>query len=110
MSKTNRIIIENTEEEKFSFQLQAGNGKRLLYSKPLATKDACLSAIDTTKRLIKEQKNFTVKKTEEFEPYFVIEDGEIEITSRIYASKANLREALPNIQRNIETAVIEDRT
>ena len=104
-----KIIIERIDDEKFYFHLKSRNGKKLLLSSRFDSKDDCHRAISIAKELLKDKRNIVLKKTVELEPYFVIENERLQIRSLTYASHANLKESIDNIQRLINEARIVDR-
>lgn len=98
--------------DKFHFNLKAGNGEVILSSQMYTTKDAAENGIASVKANSADDANFERKTAKDDSPYFVLKAANAQVigSSEMYSSEAARDNGIESVKTNGPTAATDDKT
>lgn len=107
-----KFEIKKSKNEKFLFNLKAGNGQIILSSEMYETKAACENGIESVKKNAPDDNRYERKTSTGGEPYFVLKAGNGQEIGRseMYTSTAGMENGIESVKTNAPSAATEDST
>ena len=107
-----KFEITSRKNGEFQFNLKASNGQVILTSQGYTTKASCLNGVESVKKNSQEDKRFEVKVSSNGKPFFnlMATNGQVIVTSQMYASETTMKNGIASVKRNAPDAVIVDLT
>lgn len=104
--------LKKSENDKFMFNLKAGNGEIILTSELYQTKAAAENGIESVKKNVSNDTNFVRKMSLKGEAYFVLKATNKQIIgkSEMYKVASNMEKGIASAIKNSADAVIKDVT
>lgn len=104
--------IRSAANDRFFFNLKAGNGEIILTSGLFPTIAAATTAIDAVKLHAPTEANFERKVAANDKPYFLLRNanGETLGRSEQYASTSSMENGIKSVMRNAAIAGVKDLT
>ncbi len=100
--------IKTTANDKWMFNLKAGNGEIILTSELYTTKAACQNGIESVQKNSPLVERYEIRESRKGEPYFVLKAANHQIIgqSEMYSSMAACKNGIASVQANGPTTVI----
>ena len=107
-----KFEITTRKNGEFQFNLKATNGQVILTSQGYASKDTCLSGVESVKKNCKDEARFDKKVAADGSPFFnlVATNGQIIGSSQMYANEVNRDNGIASVMSNAPEAEIVDLT
>lgn len=107
-----KFVITRKECGKFQVILKLETGFILLKSREYAAKTSCKKAIERIRISARQADNFQKKVTVNWEPYFYLKEasGRIIGISEIHATNLSREQAIINMKKRTQSALIEDQS
>lgn len=104
--------IKTTSNDRFVFNLKAGNGEVVLTSNIFPTKEEAAAVIASVKSNAPFDGQYERKVGSNDKPYFVLKatDGQVLGRSEMYSSHSSMENGIKSVMRNAATATIKDLT
>lgn len=105
-----KFEIKKSKNEKFYFNLKAGNGQIILTSQMYETKASCHTGIESVKKNGVEEKHFERLQNKNGEPYFVLKalNGQEIGRSEFYSGNAAMENGIESVIKNApESPIVE---
>ncbi len=104
--------LKKTKDDKFSFNLKAGNGEIILTSETYSSKSAAQNGIDSVKSNAAVDERYERKVATNGQNYFVLHAANKEPIghSEMYSSKAAMDNGIASVKTNAPTATTKDLT
>ncbi len=107
-----KFEIKKSRNEKFLFNLKAGNGQIILTSELYESKSACENGIESVKKNSGDDNRYERRNSTKGEPYFVLKAGNGQEIgkSEMYSSSAAMENGIESVKTNAPSAPAEDLT
>lgn len=107
-----RYVLKQSSDEKFMWNLKAGNGEIILTSQRYTTKAAAQNGIASVRRHAPYDHYYERKTASDESPYFVLKaaNGEVIGTSEMYATTSGRDQGIDSVKRNGPHAEVVDIT
>jgi uncharacterized protein YegP (UPF0339 family) len=107
-----KFVLKSTGKGKFSFNLQAGNGRVILSSESYTSKDAAKDGIASVRKYAESDGNFERRTAKNKQPYFVLRAGNLEVIgkSEMYTALRSAEKGISSVKAHAVSAVFEDLT
>lgn len=104
--------IKTTSNDRFVFNLKAGNGEVILTSGTLPTREEVAAVIASVRSSAPFDGQYERKVGANDKPYFVLKavDGAVLGRSEMYSSHSSMENGIKSVMRNAATAAIKDLT
>lgn len=104
-------VFQSDKNEKYYFNLKAGNGQIILSSQAYATKDGCMNGIESVKTNSADD-NFEQKEAANGKLHFTLKaaNGQIVGSSQMYEGQSGVDGGIESVKKNAPDAVIDDLT
>ncbi len=104
--------LKKTKDEKFSFNLKAGNGEIILTSETYSSKSAAQNGIDSVKSNADADTQYERKVATNDQNFFVLHAANKEPIghSEMYSSKTAMENGIASVKSNAPTATVKDLT
>jgi uncharacterized protein len=105
-----KFEIKATSNDKFMFNLKAGNGQVILTSQMYASKQSALDGVDSVRRHAADDANFQRRTAKDDSPYFVLvaSNGQEIGRSEMYTSTAAMENGIESVKKNAPDAPTTD--
>jgi uncharacterized protein YegP (UPF0339 family) len=107
-----KFVVKSSGKGKFTFNLQAANGKVILSSEVYSSKNAALKGIESVRKNAGKASNFERRTAKNGKIFFVLLGGNKETVgqSQMYASSDSAQKGIESVKTNARSAKLEDRT
>ena len=107
-----KFEIKKSKNDKFMFNLKAGNGQIILSGEMYESKSSCQNGIESIKKNGGDEQKFERRESKNGEPYFVLKAGNGQEIgkSEIYSSSAAMENGIQSVMNNAPDAEIVDAT
>ena len=107
-----KFEIKKSKNDKFHFNLKAGNGQIILSSEMYESKSACENGIESVKKNAPDDGRYDRRSSAKDEPYFVLKAGNGQEIGRseMYTSTAGMENGIESVKNNAPTAATDDTT
>jgi uncharacterized protein YegP (UPF0339 family) len=107
-----KFVITQGKDEKYYFNLKAGNGEVILASQGYKSKADCLNGIESVKKNSVSEDRFEVKKSHDDKDYFVLTatNGQTIGNSQMYKSHSGCLNGMKSVAKSSADASIADET
>jgi uncharacterized protein YegP (UPF0339 family) len=107
-----KFEIKKSSNDKFYFNLKAGNGEPILTSEMYESKQGCENGIDSVKKNAPNDENYERKTASSNQYYFNLKAGNGEPIgkSEMYESKQGRDNGIESVKTNAPTAEVVDLT
>ena len=107
-----KYALLKSSNDKFYFNLKAGNGEVILTSQMYASKDSALSGIESVKTNSPLDERYERKTSAKDEPYFALNAGNGESIgkSEMYSSTSAMENGIASVKKNGPIAEVDDQT
>lgn len=107
-----KYALLKSSNDKFYFNLKAGNGEVILTSQMYAAKDSAENGIASVKSNSPIDERYERKTSAKGEPFFVLKaaNGEVIGSSEMYSSTSAMENGIASVKKNGPEAVIDDQT
>ena len=105
-----KFVITKGKDEKFYFNLKAGNGEVVLTSQGYKSKSDCVNGIESVKKNSQSESRFEVKKSNDGKDYFVLTatNGQTIGKSQMYKSESGCSNGMKSVTSSAGDASIVD--
>lgn len=105
-----KFVVTKGKDEKYYFNLKAGNGEIILTSQGYKSKDDCLNCIESVKKNSANEDRFEVKKSHDEKDYFVLTatNGQTIGKSQMYKSHSGCMNGIKSVASSSADASIVD--
>jgi len=105
-----KFVIKKSSDDKFYFNLVAGNNEKVLTSEMYNQKQGALNGIDSVKENSAKDERFEARVSDKGQDYFVLKAGNNEIigTSEEYSSKSAMEDGMEVVKKLGPSAEIKD--
>ena len=105
-----KFVITKGKDEKFYFNLKAGNGEVVLTSQGYKAKSDCVNGIESVKKNSQSESRFEVKKSNDGKDYFVLTatNGQTIGKSQMYKSDSGCGNGMKSVMNCAGDASIVD--
>ena len=105
-----KFVIKKSSDDKFYFNLVAGNNEKVLTSEMYNQKQGALNGIDAVKENSAKDDRFESRVSDKGQNYFVLKAGNSEIigTSEEYSSKSAMEDGMEAVKKLGPSAEIKD--
>ncbi len=102
--------LKKTKDDKFAFNLKAGNGEIILTSETYSSKSAAQNGIDSVKANASADDRYERKVATNGQHYFALHAANKEPIgkSELYTSKAAMENGIASVKSNAPTASLKD--
>lgn len=107
-----KFVITKGKDNKFYFNLKAGNGEVILSSQGYKDKSSCLNGIESVKTNSQDDSHFEVKTSSNDKEYFVLNaaNGQVIGKSQMYQSGGGCSNGKKSVASNAADASISDES
>ena len=107
-----KFEISKSKNDKFLFNLKAGNGEVVLTSQMYETKSSALEGIESVKVNAPLDERYERKTSAKNEPYFNLKaaNGLVIGHSEMYSSASAMEGGIASVKKNAPTATTTDKT
>lgn len=107
-----KFVIKKSSDDKFYFNLVAGNNEKVLTSEMYNQKQGALNGIESVKENSAKDDRFEARVSEKGQDYFVLKAGNNEVigTSEEYSSKSAMEDGIEVVKKLGPTAATEDES
>jgi uncharacterized protein YegP (UPF0339 family) len=107
-----KFVLKKSENDKYHFNLKAGNGEIILASELYESKNGATNGIESVKKNAGADERYERKTAARNQPYFVLKAGNGEVIGRseTYSSVAALENGIASVKKNAPEAEVEDLT
>ncbi len=104
--------VNKSSNEKFFFNLKAGNHEVILTSEMYERKASALAGIASVQRHSPDDANYELKRSSKDQPYFVLKAANSQVIGRseMYSSEAAARNGIESVKKNGGSTDIKDLT
>ena len=105
-----KFVITKGKDNKFYFNLKAGNGEVILTSQGYKDKKGCLNGIESVKKNSQDEARFEVKTSSNDKEYFVLNatNGQVIGKSQMYKSGSGCSNGKKSVAKNAADAATLD--
>lgn len=102
--------IKKAADDRFLFNLKAGNGQVILTSQMYASRQGALEGVDSVRRHAADDANYERRTAKDGAPYFVlIAANKLEIgRSEMYSGAAAMENGIASVKTNAPDASVSD--
>ena len=107
-----KFEIKKSKNDKFLFNLKAGNGEVILTSEMYEAKASALAGIESVRTNAPNDQRYERKTSGKNEPYFVLKasNGQVVGQSEMYSSAAAMEGGIASVKKSAPTATVADLT
>lgn len=107
-----KFVVTKGNDEKYYFNLKAGNGEVILTSQGYKAKADCMNGIESVKKNSQSGSRFEVKKSNDGKDYFVLTstNGQIIGKSQMYKSDGGCSNGMKSVSNSAADATVTDDT
>lgn len=107
-----KFVISMGKDDKYYFNLKAGNGEIILTSQGYTTKANCLNGIESVKTNSQSEDRFEVKKSNDGKDYFALTatNGQTIGKSQMYKSENGCANGIKSVAKSSSDASIVDES
>ena len=107
-----KFEIKKSKNDKFLFNLKAGNGEVILTSEMYEAKASALAGIESVRTNASSDQRYERKTSGKNEPYFVLKasNGQVVGLSEMYSSAAAMEGGIGSVKKSAPTATVADLT
>ena len=107
-----KFVITKGRDEKYYFNLKAGNGEVILTSQGYKAKADCMNGIESVKKNSQSEGRFEVKKANDGKDYFVLTatNGQIIGKSQMYKSESGCGDGMKSVTSSAADALVADES
>lgn len=107
-----KYALLKSSNDKFHFNLKAGNGEVILSSQMYEAKASAEDGIASVKANSADDGNFERKTAKDDSPYFVLKAGNGQIigNSEMYSSTSAMENGIESVKKNGPVAEVDDQT
>ena len=107
-----KFVVTKGKDDKFYFNLKAGNGEVILTSQGYKDKGDCLNGIESVKKNSQDEGRFEVKKSSDGKDYFVLtaSNGQTIGKSQMYKSGSGCSNGMKSVAASSADAAVADET
>lgn len=107
-----KFEMKKSKNDKFMFNLKAGNGQVILSSEMYESKSACQNGIESIKKNGGDEERFERRENKNGEPFFILKAGNRQEIGRseYYSSNAAMENGIQSVMNNAPDAEIVDAT
>jgi uncharacterized protein len=107
-----KFDLKKSSNDKFYFNLKAGNGEVILTSEMYNQKSSATNGIESVKKNAADEKRYDRRKSTGGDPYFVLKtkNGEVIGKSEMYKSNASMENGIQSVMKNGPVADVNDIT
>lgn len=105
-----KFEIKKSKNDKYHFNLKAGNGQIILSSEMYESKSACQNGIESIKKNGGDEKRYERKESTKGDPYFILKAGNGQEIGRseMYSGNAAMENGIQSVIKNAPDAEIVD--
>ena len=105
-----KFEIKKSTNDKYHFNLKAGNGQIILSSEMYESKSACQNGIESIKKNGGDEKRYERKESKNGDPYFILKAGNGQEIGRseMYAGNAAMENGIQSVIKNAPDADVVD--
>ena len=103
-----KFELKKSKNDKYFFNLHAGNGQIILTSEMYESRASALNGIESVKKNAPDDARYERKTAKDGSPYFVLKAGNGEIigSSEMYSSNAAMENGIAAVKKNALVAEI----
>lgn len=107
-----KFEIKKSTNDKFLFNLKAGNGEVILTSEMYEAKASALTGIESVKTNAPNDERYEHKTSSKNQPYFVLKasNGQVVGQSEMYSSTSAMTDGIASVKKNAPAAAVVDLT
>ena len=107
-----KFELKKSKNDKFHFNLKAGNGQIIMSSEMYETKPAALNGIESIKKNAADDSRFEKRVNNSKEPFFILKAGNGQEIGRseYYSSEAAMNNGIESVKKNAPDATVDDTT
>ena len=107
-----KFELKKSKNDKFHFNLKAGNGQVILSSEMYETKPSALNGIESIKKNAADDNRFEKRVNSKNEPFFILKAGNGQEIGRseYYSSEAAMNNGIESVKKNAPDATVDDTT
>jgi uncharacterized protein YegP (UPF0339 family) len=107
-----KFVISRSKNDKFLFNLKAGNGEIILSSEMYDAKASAMSGIDSVKANAPLDDRYERKASAKGQPFFNLKaaNGQVVGHSEMYSSSSAMEGGIASVKKNAPAATTDDRT
>ena len=107
-----KFVITKGKDDKYYFNLQAGNGEVILTSQGYQAKADCMNGIESVKKNSQSEGQFEVKKSNDGKDYFVLTAANAQTIgkSQMYKSESGCSNGMKSVTGSAVDASIVDES
>ena len=107
-----KFVITKGKDDKYYFNLKAGNGEVILTSQGYKAKADCMNGIDSVKKNSQSEGRFEVKKSNDGKDYFVLTatNGQTIGKSQMYKSEGGCGNGMKSVASSAANASVADES
>jgi len=115
MEKTHeraKFEVKKSKNDKFLFNLKAGNGEVILTSEMYEAKASALAGIESVRTNAPNDQGYERKTSSKDQPYFVLKasNGQVIGQSEMYSSTSAMEGGIASVKKNAPDAAVVDLT
>lgn len=105
-----KFELKKSTNDKYHFNLKAGNGQIILSSEMYESKSACQNGIESIKKNGGDEKRYERKESKNGDPYFILKAGNGQEIGRseMYSGNAAMENGIQSVIKNAPDADIVD--
>lgn len=109
---TGKFIVTKGKDDKFYFNLKAGNGEVILTSQGYKAKSDCMNGIESVKQNSQHESRFETKKSNDGKDYFSLmaTNGQSIGRSQMYKSESGCSNGIKSVMTNAAAASVVDES
>ena len=107
-----KFVITKGRDDKYYFNLKAGNGEVVLTSQGYKAKVDCMNGIESVKKNSQNEARFEVKKSNDGKVYFVLtaSNGQTIGKSQMYKSESGCSNGMKSVTSSAADAAVADES
>jgi uncharacterized protein len=107
-----KFVLKKSENDRYHFNLKAGNGEIILASELYESKDGAMNGIASVKTNAVLDERYERKTSASNQPYFVLVAGNSQVIgkSEMYSSIDARENGIASVKKNAPEAEVEDLT
>jgi len=107
-----KFVITKGKDNKYYFNLKAGNGEAILTSQGYKAKADCMTGIESVKKNSQSEGRFEVKKSNDGKDYFVMTatNGQTIGKSQMYKSESGCSNGMKSVTSSAADASVADES
>jgi hypothetical protein len=107
-----KFVITKGKDDKYYFNLKAGNGEVILTSQGYKARADCMNGIESVKKNSQSEGQFEVKKSNDGKDYFVLNatNGQTIGKSQMYKSESGCSNGMKSVTSSAADASVADES